>query len=904
MKKILSLVLVLALVLTSFSFAAADPVTVGQELKALGVLTGDENGNLNPDQKLTREQAIVVLVRMMGVEAEAKATATASSFKDIKGTFYGPYIAYAELKGWTKGLGAGVFGFGKETTIDEIYAFMLRALGYTVDTLAAAVTKATELKLNTDVTAEGGKAVLRGQVFLVMNNTLNTVPKDGKVALVYALKLKPEPVVAKFEVKEVKATNLREVEITFTDVVKKDSLDKANFLLGTTAAESVALSADGKVVTAIFTMENQASYKLTVKTVKNEKDVEIKDFTKEFSVNDFTAPTVAGVKVIGNKKLEVTFSEPVKPETSNILGNYKINGLLFGGTVTTAGRVVTIVTTARLPEGTHKLVVNSNVTDYANYKLVANTTDFVVAKDEVKPAVAKVDSATQTKVVVTFTKPVEDSFTVSAAVGTFVDKTTKDNLTYTLNFSKTTPLPLSGTEITLKDVTDYYGNKDTIKVNVVPTIDLTRPEVVSVKQTAQNKLEVVFSKDVDPATGAFTLKTVETTPVTIAAPTVAYKVDTTVTPNKDVTTTLVLTFGSNLAVKKYTLEVTGVKDLTPLANVSIPAVKDVEVVDMVKPTIASVKVTQPTTTTAGVLFIEFSEKVDAAAAVAKANYSYIVDNTTPVALGDSHTVTLLADGKTVKIAVPKFATGQTAITSLTVINVTDVAGNKMASYVTTTLTAYAAPAVTVTAPVAVAKNKIEVTVPAGINPSTVTASDFVVNATGSALIYVINAEYSADDNIITLTLNTDLSATALSNNAPVTLEVIAQNLSNIYGEKVAKGVVGTVVDKIAPTATKLASATVTTGGAMTLVVELSENLTATTFAAIDYVVVANGVKYAVTGVTYADATGTDAAKLTINLTTAGDIVGKTVKINFYKSANLADAAGNQLASYEFSATLK
>ncbi len=906
MKKILSLVLVLAMLLTSFSFAAADPVTVGEELKALGVLKGDENGNLKPEQNLTAEQAIIVLVRLMGKEADAKATTTAPSFTDVPaGNYYAPYIAYAQLQGWTNGEGNGKFGFGKTVTIERIYGFMLKALGYTtLATNAEFVAKATELGLNKDVTAEAGKDVLRGQVFLVMNNTLNTVPKDGKIALVYALKLKPEPVVTKFEVKDVKAANLREVEITFTDAVK--AVDKANFLLGSTAADSVTLSADKKVATAIFTMVNQSSYKLTIKSVKNEKDVEIKDYTKEFSVNDFTAPTVVGIKVTGNKKLEVTFSEPVTPATANILGNYKINGLLFGGVVTTEGRVVTIVTSARLPEGTHKLVVSSDVLDYANYKLVSNTTDFVVAKDEVKPAVAKVDSATQVKVVVTFTKPVEDSFTVSAAVGTFVDKSTKDNLTYTLNFLKATPLPLSGTEITMTDVTDYFGNKDTLKVNVIPTIDLVRPEVVSVTQTAQNKLVVEFSKDVDATTGTYTLKTVETTPVTIAAPTVAAHIDTDVTPNKTYDNKMVLTFASNLAVKKYTLAIAGVKDLSPLANVQVPATKDVEVKDMVKPTVASVKVTQPTTTTAGVLFIEFSEKVDAVAAVAKANYSFIIDSTTPVALGDSHTVTLLADGKTVKIAVPKFAAGQTAITSLTVVNVTDVAGNKMASFVTTTLTAYAAPAVTVTGLKAVAKNKVEITVPAGINPTTVTASDFIVKSTSTPanVIYVVNAEYAADDNKITLTLNEDLTNDASYKlGGTVYLEVIATNLANIYGEKVALGNKGVIADSIVPMATKLASATAT-GTAVTLVVELSENLATSTFAPVDYVIVINNVKYDATTAVYAAAAGSDAAKVTITVNANTGLVGKTARINCFKSANLADTAGNQLASYEYTATLK
>ena len=250
MKKIISLVLILALVLSSFSFANADPVTVGEELKALGVLKGDEKGNLNPDQQLTREQAIVVLVRMMGKEADAIATTKASSFKDIKGTYYGSYIAYAEIQGWTNGLSTGVFGFGKPATIDEIYAFMLRALGYTVATLPQAASKASELKLNANVTAVSGMPVLRGQVFITMNNTLNTIPKVGNEALVYVLKLKTPPVVpvTKLEVASVKTLNLKQVEIVFTkEVTETEAVKLSNYVVNAESASANLADGSGSM---------------------------------------------------------------------------------------------------------------------------------------------------------------------------------------------------------------------------------------------------------------------------------------------------------------------------------------------------------------------------------------------------------------------------------------------------------------------------------------------------------------------------------------------------------------------------------------------------------------------------------------------------------------------------------
>ena len=313
---------------------------------------------------------------------------------------------------------------------------------------------------------------------------------------------------------------------------------------------------------------SQSAYTLKISSIKDINGSEVKAFSQQFTVNDFSAPVVEKVTVVGNKKLVVTFSEPVTPATAQILSNYKINDLLFGASVAVDGREVTLILSNRLADGVHKLSVNSNVVDFANFKLVANNTEFAVAKDETKAALASLDSATQTKVVITLSKPVEGGFTVSSTAGEFVGPATSDdNQTWTLNFLKSNPLPLSGTEIKLTNVTDYYGNKGDITFNVVPTLDLTRPEVVSVTPKSQNTMEVVFSKAVMvPATSAFTVKTVATTPVAVPVTEVAYaKVD-----GKDVTTKLILT--GSFAAKDYTVEIKGVVDTTVQANVMIPYV--------------------------------------------------------------------------------------------------------------------------------------------------------------------------------------------------------------------------------------------------------------------------------------------------------------------------------------------
>lgn len=907
MKRVLSLVLALVLVLGMIPTFAAEK-TGGEELKALGLLSGNENGDLMEDQTLERQEFAKIIAQLNGALDEAAAYVTPGTFADfdkVEG-WAKPYVAYAEEQGWMTGKDGNMFDPAAELKSQELLTVLLRVLGYD-DTWSKVFETAAEVGL----VAEEISAITRGDAFeLIWTAVSEVVMADSDMTLgVHLGVLEPaKPVVTDLTVESVSATNLREVIVEFNNEIDADTLDKANFTIGGTAATSVALSEDGMTVTAWFEMANQSTYTLKIATVKDVNGSEVKKFEQQFTVNDFTAPVVEKVTVVGNKKLVVTFSEPVTPATASVLGNYKINDLLFGGMVTVDGREVTIVLSSRLVDGVHKLAVNSNVVDYAGFKLVANNNEFAVAKDEVKPAFATLVSASQTKVVVTLSEAVESSFTVSAGVGAFVEKSTKDDTTWTLTFNTATPLPLSGTEITLTDVVDYYGNKETIKFSVVPTIDLVRPEVKAVTVTAQDEITVEFTKEVD-LTAGYTLKSVKTTPVTQALNAPAYYVN---DDAKVIKTKVVLTSVADLEAGDYTLEVLGVKDLTPLANVMVPYTSVVKVADLTKPLVSSVEIVAPTTAATGILYIKFDEKLDPAAATNKANYSYIVDSVKQVALGENNTVTLLADGMTVKIILSKLATGDTAVTSVTVLNVTDVAGNKIVTkFVKTTdpeWANYAAAAPTITNARATALNKVVVDVTGSINPATVTASDFVIQelGTSTSLIYVINAEYDAELSTITLTLNNNLTKTALYGTKQVEVAVIAQNLSDVFGEKVLVGTDDLVADKIAPAALKVASAN---AGATTAVIKvnLDEALDApvlndTTDAY--FVVKLNGVLYVPSAyvVTY----GLDGTtpQLTITVTTTADLTGKAFSVEYFKNVALDDAQSNQLASFTFSGTLE
>jgi hypothetical protein len=95
MKKILSLVLVLSLVLGTFSFAFADghlpEDIVGEDyqeevetLMALGVVNGYPDGTFKPERTVTRAEMAKLLVEALGYgELAEGATATFLTFKEL-----------------------------------------------------------------------------------------------------------------------------------------------------------------------------------------------------------------------------------------------------------------------------------------------------------------------------------------------------------------------------------------------------------------------------------------------------------------------------------------------------------------------------------------------------------------------------------------------------------------------------------------------------------------------------------------------------------------------------------------------------------------------------------------------------------------------------------------------------
>jgi hypothetical protein len=193
MRKVLSLVLVLALVLgsTAFTFGAVPSDVSGTKyedavnvLMELDVLSGYPDGSYKPAGIVTRGEMAKIIICALGLEDYA---AGASSFKDMAGHWSDKYVAYAVSLGIINGYPDGTFKPDNTVTYDEAAKMLVAALGYTEEALVGSwpvnwVTKAKTLGILDGITA-GSAGANRGDIAIMTYQTLDQeigkVNKDG-----------------------------------------------------------------------------------------------------------------------------------------------------------------------------------------------------------------------------------------------------------------------------------------------------------------------------------------------------------------------------------------------------------------------------------------------------------------------------------------------------------------------------------------------------------------------------------------------------------------------------------------------------------------------------------------------------------------------------------------------------
>lgn len=145
-------------------------------LTELGVVNGYEDGSYKPAQTVTRAEMAKLIVTALGLNP----TAGTTSFTDMANAQWAiPCVGYAESLGIINGYGNGKFGPNNQVTYDQAITMIVRALGYTTDCNemqgvwpAVYVQKANELGILKDVNTTGSAGANRGDIAIMLANAL------------------------------------------------------------------------------------------------------------------------------------------------------------------------------------------------------------------------------------------------------------------------------------------------------------------------------------------------------------------------------------------------------------------------------------------------------------------------------------------------------------------------------------------------------------------------------------------------------------------------------------------------------------------------------------------------------------------------------------------------------------
>ena len=147
-------------------------------LQAVGIMTGDENGNFNPDGSITRNEMAVIMAHLLNLDYDYYRGT--NPFTDVP-EWAAPYVAACAAEGVVAGIGNGQYGGDQKVTAAQASLMIMKALGYFqnaedfgTDWQVATIRQASYINLFDNINANAESALTRAQVAqLVLNGLLS-----------------------------------------------------------------------------------------------------------------------------------------------------------------------------------------------------------------------------------------------------------------------------------------------------------------------------------------------------------------------------------------------------------------------------------------------------------------------------------------------------------------------------------------------------------------------------------------------------------------------------------------------------------------------------------------------------------------------------------------------------------
>ncbi|WP_151075348.1 S-layer homology domain-containing protein [Flintibacter sp. KGMB00164] len=151
-------------------------------LQKVGIMTGDENGNFNPDGSITRNEMAVVMAHLLNLDYDYYRGT--NPFTDVP-EWAAPYVAACAAEGVVTGIGNGQYGGDQKVTAAQAALMIMKALGYFqnaedfgTDWQVATIRQASYINLFDKIDSNAESALTRGQVAQLVLNGLKAKMVD------------------------------------------------------------------------------------------------------------------------------------------------------------------------------------------------------------------------------------------------------------------------------------------------------------------------------------------------------------------------------------------------------------------------------------------------------------------------------------------------------------------------------------------------------------------------------------------------------------------------------------------------------------------------------------------------------------------------------------------------------
>lgn len=188
LKKVLALVIAFSMMLSVVAFAGYNDVDADADyagavelLSALDIIKGDDQGNFNPDNTITRAEMAAIICRAKGLEDAATGAMGPTAFTDVAADHWAAgYVNLASQNGIINGYGDGKFGPEDTVTYEQAIKMIVCALGF--EPMAASKggwpTGYLVVANGYKITAGASVNATRANIAIIVANAMNTPMMD------------------------------------------------------------------------------------------------------------------------------------------------------------------------------------------------------------------------------------------------------------------------------------------------------------------------------------------------------------------------------------------------------------------------------------------------------------------------------------------------------------------------------------------------------------------------------------------------------------------------------------------------------------------------------------------------------------------------------------------------------